>query len=77
LSQKEEHHINELGNAKIKHDDKMKSFQQAIESDAEKTRFRSMAKKKVEITIEEKLRDTENKLKTEITNNQTLEKNYN
>jgi chaperonin cofactor prefoldin len=53
----------------------MKSFQQAIESDAEKTKFRLEAVSKEKEILEEKLRDIENKLKTEITNNQTLDKN--
>lgn len=77
MSQKEEHHINELGNVKIKHDDKMKSFQQAIETDAETTKLRLDTVSKEKETLDEKLRDTENKLKTEITNNQTSDKNYN
>jgi hypothetical protein len=53
----------------------MKSFQQALESVSEKTKFRLENVSKEKENIEEKLRDTENKLKTEITNSQTLDKN--
>lgn len=53
----------------------MKSFQQAIESDAEKTKFRLETVSKEKEILEEKLRDIENKLKTEIANNQTNDKN--
>lgn len=76
LSKKEEYHINEIDNAKITHNDKMKVFQKVLETDVEKTKQRLQIINIEKEKVEEKLRDTENKLLTETNNHQTTEKNY-
>lgn len=75
LSTKDEDHMVEINNVKMKHDDNMKSFQQILESDIEKIKQRLESNIKEKETIEKKLRDTENKLENEINNRQIIEKN--
>jgi len=75
LSTKDEDHVVEINNVKMKHDDKMKSFQQILESDIEKIKQRLESNIKEKETIEKKLIDTENKLENEINNRQIIEKN--
>lgn len=75
LSTKDEDHVVEINNVKMKHDDKMKSFQQILESDIEKIKQRLESTIKEKETIEKKLIDTENKLENEINNRQIIEKN--